>query len=431
MTVSSTDYRAQFNANGSQTNFPYSFLVLEENDLVVIATNTTSSTLDGIAANSDSTLTLTTDYTVNGVGTESGSIDTVATWSTGIRITVVRQTDRTQETDYLENDPFPAETHEDALDKLTLITQEAAGDVERALIFPDSDPDSAIGELPTATDRASKALLFGADGKPVAGTIEDLDTVVSSFMATVLDDVDATEVLATLGLTVTSFANSLLDDADAAAARVTLGLDNNSDVGDIAGLTHTDGVGIVGDGSNWVSETFHGQHTIFVPAAAMTPRSSTGATPTIIEPDTPNLNPALNVMSFAAAADDFVQFPVMMPESWNAGTLVVQPVWTANSASTNSVVWIVYGLAFADDDNLDVETGLGLVSVTDAHKGVAYDLNITAESSGLTVGGSPAGGQIVQFHVRRQTGNPSDNLAADAHLIGLKIHYTTDAMTDS
>jgi len=46
---------------------------------------------------------------------------------------------------------------------------------------------------------------------------------VSAFVATLLDDADATTFLATLGLTISAFIKTLLDDANAATARATVG----------------------------------------------------------------------------------------------------------------------------------------------------------------------------------------------------------------
>ena len=48
----------------------------------------------------------------------------------------------TQETDYISGDPFPAETHETALDRLTMIAQEIGSDADRSIKVPAGDPSS-------------------------------------------------------------------------------------------------------------------------------------------------------------------------------------------------------------------------------------------------------------------------------------------------
>ena len=50
----------------------------------------------------------------------------------GTTLVIRRNTALTQETDYVANDPFPAETHEDALDKLNMQTQELQEQLDRS-----------------------------------------------------------------------------------------------------------------------------------------------------------------------------------------------------------------------------------------------------------------------------------------------------------
>jgi len=159
MTISTTTQKEQFNGNGSTTSFPTSIPAFVDSDYVVVLTNTTSSTLDGIAAGADETQTLTTDYTVSGLPTDgtagNGTIDFVSAPSTDIRITVRRVLPLKQETDYIENDPFPASSHEEALDRAIMITQQFDERLDRSvqlsegttlneLLMPDPEADKFI-----------------------------------------------------------------------------------------------------------------------------------------------------------------------------------------------------------------------------------------------------------------------------------------------
>jgi hypothetical protein len=70
------------------------------------------------------------------VGNGSGGNVTLVTGATASdTITIIRSVPLTQETDYVENDSFPAETHEEALDKLTMQIQELNERMDRALIL--------------------------------------------------------------------------------------------------------------------------------------------------------------------------------------------------------------------------------------------------------------------------------------------------------
>lgn len=109
-------------------------------------------------------LVLNTDYTVLGVGDPTGSVTLLAVLPVGQTLTIVRKVPQTQETNYVQNDDFPAESHENALDKLTMIDQQQQNTLERSITTPVSDSQGLNKELPVAALRAMKALVFNADG---------------------------------------------------------------------------------------------------------------------------------------------------------------------------------------------------------------------------------------------------------------------------
>jgi hypothetical protein len=51
-------------------------------------------------------------------------------------------------------------------------------------------------------------------------------------------------------------------------------------------------------------------------------------------------------------------------------------------------------------------------------------VNISAATAAITLAGVPAAGNYVQFRAERQSGNASDNLAAIAELLQVRITYT-------
>jgi hypothetical protein len=55
---------------------------------------------------------------------------------------------------------------------------------------------------------------------------------------------------------------------------------------------------------------------------------------------------------------------------------------------------------------------------------------ITAETSAITVAGSPGAEEWVYFEVYRDVSDAGDDLDIDARLHGIKIHYTIDSGTD-
>ncbi len=195
MTVSTIANRTtQMACNGSIQNFVFSFPIIETSDLEVILTDA-----DGV----DTILTETTDYIVSSVNddySDGGIVTTIATYTTGNTITIVRNVPLLQESDFTEGMPTLYETFEDGLDRLTMITQQLSDKHSRALTAPLSEPSTTDFTLPTQTDRANKYLAFDASGEPIASNTSVTETVVSTFMETVLDDTTAEDARTTLEL---------------------------------------------------------------------------------------------------------------------------------------------------------------------------------------------------------------------------------------
>lgn len=158
MTVSSEVSSVSYNGNGSTQIFAVPFYFLDDSHLRVILR---------AADGTETVQTITTNYTVSGAGNQDGgSVTMLAAPASGVTLAIVRNVPATQETDYVANDPFPAESHERALDKLTMLIQQAGFDISRAIRVPDSDPEPSL--LPSSIDRANLLLSFDSLGNPTA-----------------------------------------------------------------------------------------------------------------------------------------------------------------------------------------------------------------------------------------------------------------------
>ena len=170
-----------------------------------------------------------------------------------------------------------------------------------------------------------------------------------------------------------------------------------------------------------------GQHTIWVPAVAMTASTTSGAASGTAETSTNKV--MVKTLDFDASAEEFAQFMIQMPKSWDEGTLICQFIWTHGATTTNfGVAWGIEAVAFANDDALDTAWGTEVVTVDTG--GTTNDVYISPESTAVTVAGSPGAEELVAFRVTRVVGNGSDTMAVDADLIGIKIHYTSNAGND-
>ena len=137
----------------------------------------------------------------------------------------------------------------------------------------------------------------------------------------------------------------------------------------------------------------------------------------------------MSLLNFDASSDEFAQFAVAFPKSWNEGTVTFQAFFTANTTNTGTTSWKVAGVAIADDGAIDTGFGSAVGPTAKAMSGTANDLAVTAESGAITIAGSPAAGEEVFFNIFRDVS--ADDLSADAKLLGIKLFFTTDAANDA
>ncbi len=169
-----------------------------------------------------------------------------------------------------------------------------------------------------------------------------------------------------------------------------------------------------------------GKETIWVPAGAMTARTTNGAASGTTELATNDV--MLPTFDFDTTTEEGVGFWVGFPKSFNNSTVTYEAYWTAASGS-GGVAFGVAAYAFSDDDAMDTAVS-GQQIVTDTLI-TANDLHRTSESSAITIGGTPASGDLVYFEVTREVANGSDTLGVDAKLIGIRLFFTTNASTDA
>lgn len=167
-----------------------------------------------------------------------------------------------------------------------------------------------------------------------------------------------------------------------------------------------------------------GKQTIWVPAGAMTPRTTSGAQLTSREIN----SITVAVLAFDASADEGANFSVTMPKSWNAGTVTFKPIWTCNGGSAaQTVQFELRGGCFADDAAINV-TGLGTAVAVDDTRLATNDVHDGAESGAVTLSNA-AKSLLAFFEIIRDVSD--DDLSVDAELIGIRLFYTEDTVLDN
>lgn len=174
MTVSVSDTsKVQYNGNGATVAFSFSYKFFEYGDLKVYLTNTST--------NVTTLQTISTHYTLGAAPYTSGTTVTFVTAPTSSeRVTIVRDLPIKQETDYQENDAFPADAHETALDRLTLVTQQLARDISESLQL---DEGSTLANLSLPEADAGKPIKWNPGGDGFVNGSTDLDSIISTAAA--------------------------------------------------------------------------------------------------------------------------------------------------------------------------------------------------------------------------------------------------------
>jgi len=158
MTISSTTVKNSYSGNASTTVFAYTFKIFANTDLQVIIRSSTGT---------ETVKTLTTHYTVSGVGDASGGNVTFTSGNTpasGETVVIRRAVPQTQAIDYIANDPFPAESHEEGLDRATMTIQQMQEELDRSFKVSRTNTITSSEFTDSASDRASKTLGFDSSG---------------------------------------------------------------------------------------------------------------------------------------------------------------------------------------------------------------------------------------------------------------------------
>ena len=190
MTVTTgNDRRADAVGNGSLLVFAYDFLILANTDIKVYHVD---------AAGLSTLLTLTTDYTVSGVGTSGGGNITLTsayavagTPAATESILMLGETAKTQETDLLQNGAYNAEVQEAIGDKLTLIANEHERERDRSLRLALSDSavtvstllPVVVGNTTIAWNAAGTALVEGPTVTAISGAAASATAAAASATA--------------------------------------------------------------------------------------------------------------------------------------------------------------------------------------------------------------------------------------------------------
>ena len=291
MTVPSAVNRNDYIGTGAVSTYAYSFKVFVATSISVVVADT-----DG----NETTLTLTTDYTLTGVGETSGGnvvlVNSGQVWltggflTTGYTITIRRIRELKQQTDIRNQGDYFPEAHEDEFDKQIMVDQQQQDELDRSVkvavtetgvdaTLPVASADAYIGWNANGDGLTNKTPTSLSDSGPNinggdAGKIINVNSGENAYQLSTLKALLAaitsgglsinTTLSVTEALTMSSIFKAAKGDDVASAGALTLGDDGN--FFDITGTTNItsitaktagtvvvlqfDGILTVTDGSN-------------------------------------------------------------------------------------------------------------------------------------------------------------------------------------
>lgn len=182
------------------------------------------------------------------------------------------------------------------------------------------------------------------------------------------------------------------------------------------------------DGTDTTFAGIHkqGLQTVWIPAAAMTARTTNGAAAGTVE--TSSNKVMRKSLDFDTSTQEFAQFVIRFPKNYNLSTVTFAPYWTAASGS-GGVTWGLAAVALSDDDASDTAFGTAQTSADTLI--TAADIHVGPTSSAITIAGTPAAADWVCFQVNRTVGDANDALGVDACLLGVALFFTTNAADDA
>ncbi len=161
MTISSTTVKNSYSGNGTLDTFNYTFKIFADADIQVIIRD---------ASATETVKTLTTHYTVTGAGAANGGtiVFTSGNIPTATETVVLRRAlPQTQSIDYIANDAFPAESHEEGLDRSMMAVQQLQEEVDRSIKLSRTNTMTSTEFSIGDTDRAGKIFGFDSAGELV------------------------------------------------------------------------------------------------------------------------------------------------------------------------------------------------------------------------------------------------------------------------
>jgi len=137
------------------------------------------------------------------------------------------------------------------------------------------------------------------------------------------------------------------------------------------------------------------------------------------------------VRPFDDSAVEFMLYDWVTPGGFDPAVgLSFTPIWSPAGSSTGVVRWEMRGLFLADGAASAAHESAGNVYSDDAGAGTAGLLQKGPESNAHIFSGTASKSRFLALRFQRLATSGTDTFSGDANLVGIILHYHTDAPTD-
>nr|ACF98021.1 putative tail fiber protein [uncultured bacterium 878] len=371
MTVSSTLNREQYATDGVTAAFTIHFPFFNDTDVNAIFVD---------ALGNVTTLALNADFTVSGGGGAGGALVVNTAPAAGGALTLYREIPFTQEDDYVEDDPLPADTLEGGFDRAVMRDQQLKDSQDRALTYPVTIAPGVSAVLPNPQADALLGWNSAADG----------------------------------------LENKALEPGTAVYASVA-----NTN----AGAATNEAVTPASLAGSKFNPT--GKHHLPLAGSSFVPDTTTaGGGPSVTSTVTVTNKLPFRTLDFDGATQESAGIMIAWPKSSDEGTVSFRYRWIATAGTaTQGVVMGFAAIGFGDGDTVDTATGT-VVKVTDTLLAIGQQ-QVSAESTAITIK-NLAEGDTVHLLLTRFTGDAGDTMSgADCKIIGVDVFVSTSSGNDA
>jgi hypothetical protein len=133
---------------------------------------------------------------------------------------------------------------------------------------------------------------------------------------------------------------------------------------------------------------------------------------------------------FSGSADQYAQFRIPMPKAWNASTVSYRVRWATSNTGAGDVIFSLQAIACSDGDAIDTAFGTAQFC-SDTYQGTGVKTHRTAESSAITIAGTPAKSDFVYFRFGRLGSDGNDTKSDSVIVEAIELYIVTDAVNDA